>query len=815
MTDRSNYQKVGVDVDEQSFGQLTQRINAARDQIAQLRGVNQSLADTAQDAGTRLHQAFQSIKPSIDSNISSIQELRVQLTGAATDAGNLGKQVNDGGGGDSGGGVGIAGARRTGAFLNRIGLPEIGQPLQIIGGLQSVDKTLESLGTSAEALVSKGGAATEVIQALGGDLGVVAVSGGLAVLALGAIAAAGAVFKAELDDASKGLGDAVTKVDDYYKAIEKGTTDSINAQIKAADLDKTIQEEKVKTLQAAYDAAHPKPQTADAESADIGAALTSIFSDVSGGGKQLNKDLEDSKKALNDTSINIEALKAALGDTTVASNDAAIAEQKLQDARDKTADKNIQQAQQTAQLEATGTTKQIQDRLTAIQVERDAVNKQIEAGGLSAAEIQKLNQQLRDLGAEAERDSVVIGPAIAAREKEIAAIENASKAVTDHANAIDKQNQAEVTAVEKYNKDVQSAEDSATQARITVNDKLQNALVSAAEKAVEDANKALDQLTQKRQDNLISLTRDEDKITRDAADQQINDQIKAQTQERDDLQTHLQNLKQIREADAGRQRDDLLNRNYRDLFSLSEQKTQDVNKENDRYTQQEQQRQEALQIQEGDQARAIQIQRRERLIAYQNSNEDALKQYNIEIQTANQAKQKAIQLAQQANQKELAVINAGLIQKEALLKQDAINTIRLTQQTADARAQIFNNELQQANALLGQGSLTNSGGAVRSGRSTPTPFADGGYASVGQLTKVNDKYGGQRESFNGVPFPPGLGLFIPMQSGQISSGGGGQVSVSIPITINGVQDPSAMGRMIDQHLEQKVPAQVRKIMRIP
>ncbi len=41
-------------------------------------------------------------------------------------------------------------------------------------------------------------------------------------------------------------------------------------------------------------------------------------------------------------------------------------------------------------------------------------------------------------------------------------------------------------------------------------------------------------------------------------------------------------------------------------------------------------------------------------------------------------------------------------------------------------------------------------------------------------------------SFNGVPFPPGLGLFIPAQGGNISSGGGGPISVSIPITFNGV-----------------------------
>jgi len=786
MTDRSNYQRVGIETDDASFAHLTQKVNEATSQSRQIAQANIAVADSATQAGTRLQEAFSSVKPNIDGDIQSIAALRAQLTGAATDAGNLGKQINDSGGGGEGGGSGIVGARRTGAFLTRIGLPEIGQPLQIVGGLQSVDKTIESIGLSATKLTETGGAATAVISELGGDLGVVTVAGGLAVAAISGIVLAAAAFKSELDKGSEGLGNAVTYVDDYYKAIEKGTTDSINLQLKELQGQQIINQEKEKTLQASYDAAHPKPNLTNGQDVDFGAALTSVFSDLSGGGKQLNKDLEDTKTAVKENDIQQQALKAALGDSAIAANDAAAAEAKLQAARDKSAESSIQTAVKDQQLVSSGSSKAIEDRIAAINAERSAIYDQLSAHKVSEEEAKKLTARFTELSDEQKDLTSNILPLVQAREKETAAEKDALKVAQDKLAADKKQQADSVAAFDKYTTAVQSAEDSAATARINANQKLQDALVNAAQKAVDDANKALEQLTQKRQDNLTSLDRDLSKEDRAAADQRLNDQIKEQRQEASDLQTHLDNLKQIRDRDASRERDDLLNRNFRDLFALKEQKTQDLNTENDRYSKQEAQRQDAFNQQEQDQSHAQEISRRERLIAYQQANQDAQKQYNIEIAAAQQAKTKAIQVAQQGYNRELQLINTNLIQKEMLLKQDAINQIRLVQQTEDQKTAIFLSKLQQVNQLLGIAEAQNAAPIQHTG-SRAVPFADGGYASAGQLTMVNDKRKGQRESFNGVPFPAGLGLFIPSQSGYINSGsGGGPVTLSPTYQIVGV-----------------------------
>jgi len=60
---------------------------------------------------------------------------------------------------------------------------------------------------------------------------------------------------------------------------------------------------------------------------------------------------------------------------------------------------------------------------------------------------------------------------------------------------------------------------------------------------------------------------------------------------------------------------------------------------------------------------------------------------------------------------------------------------------------------------------------------------------------------GQRESYNGTPFPPGLGVFFPAagQSGNISPGGGGSTHYNT-FNIQG-NDPDVIARVVVQKLE--------------
>lgn len=318
MTDRDNYQRVGVEVDQQSFNQLKGATDSiindlnslqnvtgrTTDSIARLNEVSNLLGreQTIQNVGRQYAQLGKIIGDDTD----ALRQMRVALkeVGAsgeeisrATHAFQEFKDSASGGGS----GLGVEGLRRTGGALNQL-FPdsEVGPVVQRLG---DVGQVIKELGTFA----------------------------GPATIAIGAVVAIGGVFKTVLDNASVGLGEAVTKTDAYYKAIEKGTTESLENEIKSLEVHKKIEEEKQKTLQATYNAAHPTvvADTTGNEGGDVGPLLAGAFSDLSAGGKQLNKDLEDTKKEVHDTSIQIDALRAALNSSEVAANDAAEAQGKL------------------------------------------------------------------------------------------------------------------------------------------------------------------------------------------------------------------------------------------------------------------------------------------------------------------------------------------------------------------------------------------------------------------------------------------------------------------------------------------------------
>lgn len=690
MTNRDNYQKVGIEVDQQSFAQLQQKTNDATNSINQLSKANQAVADSAAQAGTRLQQAFQAARNNIDNDVASLKSLRTELGAAVEEADQLNEASK------STGSFGVEGLRRTGGALTQLGLGDVGQPVQRLGDLGQVVK---ELGTASEAT--------------GVALGPVTV-------ALGGIALAVGVFKTTLDNASQPLSDAVTKTEAYYKAIETGTTESLKNELNALEIHQKIAQQQQKDLQAAYDAAHPKPVSDGSEGADLG-VISGWFSDLSKGGKDLNSALEQTNADIAKTKIQIDALKEAMKSDAVAANDAAAAHNELHKTIGEFADTGAKAA---------------------------------------AEELKQLNASVRD--AQKARDEMA---------------------------------QKEVDSVNKYNDAIQSANDAADQARLNAAQKLNDALVNAAKAAVDAADKALQSLEQKRADNLTSLDRDLTKMDREAADKQLTDQIAAQKQERDDLQAHLEALKQIRDRDKGRERDDLLNRNYRDLFALKEQQSQDIGTENDKYTKQEAARQEAFKQQQQDETRAQAIQRRERLIAYQQANEDAVKQYNRDLAAAAAAKEKALEVAKQGYQKELAAISKNTSDRLELLRKGEIAELKLITQTEEAKRQLFQQTLDQARQMLGQATAS-QGGPFNTPQNIArdTGFAGGGDVPAYQRVKVNDGGAGQRESFNGLLLPRGLGLFIPMTSGRIDAGNGDR-PININMPINGVTDPVMVGKI--------------------
>lgn len=694
MTDQPANINLRLALDQAALQQSSQGVGKLNQQFNDLKSQTRS-------SGTSADNALRGIVSDASAATNEIKKLNSALESTSKTAASV-----------KSGGFGIEGLRRTGGALSQLGLGDIGQPIQRLGDFKQVIDEIGIAGNGA------------------------GIALGPATLALGGIALAVGVFKKVLDDASQPLADAVTKTEAYYKAIETGTTESLTAELKALEVHKKILDEQQKTLQAAYDAAHPasqadKPGEGHDIFSDFGKVFSNVSNDVSSGGKELNKSLEDTKSQAKQTQLQIDALKEALKSEQVATNDATAAHNALHKEIGEFADTGAKAA---------------------------------------AEELKKLNEEVRDT----------------------------QKAAQERA-------QKEVDVVKKLDDQLAALDESSAQERIDISTRLHDALVKAAEDALEASQKALDQLTQKREQNFVNLQRDNEQADRESANKELETRIAVQRQERDDLAEHLNNLRQIRDRDQSRERDDLLNRNYRDLFALREQKTQDMNSENGRYSEQQNQRKQALADQLSDLKRGDQQQRQERLIAYQQANADALKQYNIELQNAAEAKRKAIQLAQQSAAKELNELSSTTSKRQALLHQSALNELKLVTQTEQTKQQIFQQYLDRARQMLGE-ATTASGSAFNSPRniSQATPFASGGPISAYQTALVNEPGSSGNEGFNGVKFPRSMGLFTPFKSGNIQRGGSGNTTVPISIEISGVSDPVAVWRFIEPRIERKV-----------
>lgn len=693
MTDRDNYQKVGVEVDEASFSQLNQRANDAASSLHQLTQVNQAIADSANQAGSRLQSAFQSVKSNIDKDVASLKDLRNELNGAADDVQEVSQK--------SGGGFGVEGLRRTGGALNQL-LPDsdIGPAIQRLG---DVGQVVKEAGVAAEAANISIDATTVAIGGLEVATGPLIVVVGAAAAIIAAITIAQKDYNDQLKAGQELLNAALDAQTEYYTDVNKLTKQQAQQRIEDLKTDQRIQQ-----------------QIAN-----------------------------ENKSAI---IRQYDALAASIGGKFQSDTQAMTAEQKLKNARDQVGGDEGYKQLFAALDKANQSAGKFDQSITRVQQGLDAgafkVDKLTSALGKAG--------ELADTGAKAEAESF---------KKLNSEVQEAQKAAQERA-------QKQVDIVKKLDDQITSIEESAAQSRLQSAQKLQDALIKAAQNAVDAADKALAQLEQKRDENLLSLNRDLDKIDRDGTAKRIEDEITEQRRERDNLQVHLEALQQIKNRDASRERDDLLNRNYRDLFSIKEQQNTDIQTENRKYIQRQDQERQALSDQLNDEKKAQTQQRAERIDAYKQANTDALRQYNIELGNARIAKDKAIDLAKQANRAEINDLNNATNQKIKIAQAGAKADIQIVNQTEQEKFKIFQNYLNRARELEGQSTAPafNSPQAI----SRDTGYAEGGIDPAFMPIKVNDKYGGkQRESVNGMLLPRGLGMFIPMTNASINSNAGG------------------------------------------
>ena len=370
------------------------------------------------------------------------------------------------------------------------------------------------------------------------------------------------------------------------------------------------------------------------------------------------------------------------------------------------------------------------------------------------------------------------------------------KATEDAFQKIQQRNKDLATAQGKYETDVETIQSASLQKRADIEQKYADTLVSIAQDATQKAQDRLDKLNQDRAEKTLALMRDEENGTIQAGITELDIRIKAQREERDALQDHLRTLENIRANAKQREQIDLLNRNFLGVLQSRLQMAGDITGENQKFTQGQQDRAQATQDQLSDLQRTQAQERAARLKAYQQQLADAQAAYQRETAQASKDRALAMARAQIDRNRALAEEDRNRVQSLAIMRKQHIQELQDIYDFGARKLKAERDFLQAALNMIAQvniGARKPTAGA----RYTPTQFANGGDIAAGQWGLVQES--GQREAFNGIPFPSsGAGMFYPMQGGTIShvSTSTTHAPVQASIIIPGAQNPNEIARVV-------------------
>lgn len=552
-----------------------------------------------------------------------------------------------------------------------------------------------------------------------------------------------------------------------------------------------------------------------------GLALTAVNATLGTGAgeyKAANDALIEANKAYEEAATAVNAITVAMGDEQVARNDSAEAARKAAEAEDALAaararsaarafDMAVNATLEASNLAAGGNPEAVQDRIDALGRERAAIleNLPLLQAQVDAAEKGSEAQRLLadSLSGYRERLQAIDVSLMTLATSGTLAVAQAAKEATDALKAQADIEKNLVAATERYNADVQRIEEQALAARASAQDKFNQALVAAAEAAASAAENALQKLQQRRDDLARNAGRGEVDAYKAAQLKRLDAEIQFQRDEAKAARAHARNLKQIREDAAASEEELLLRGDFAGLFSSRRQTTRDINRANQEYAAERAEQNLAFRQQLGDQIAQYQREREQRVVKFQRDLEDAQLQYQRERQQIDATRRAALVRASQQYQQELTLANQKYT-AELKARRDAIaRELQLVQQGEQAKAQIFQAVLNQARAILAAIAGA-AGGSKGSGKSGPTlSRAFGGGLLPGQAAAVNDAYPGQRESYNGVTFPSGLGTFIPAVAGNVNPGqGGGGTQVNITQHITGGADANLIAEVSAKQIRQ-------------
>jgi len=439
-------------------------------------------------------------------------------------------------------------------------------------------------------------------------------------------------------------------------------------------------------------------------------------------------------------------------------------------------DEYIKKQKEYADLAATGTSEDLKKRIDGIEREKQAIQDGLPALDSLAESSEEAKQRAIDqrkrideLNAEESKLTTEIKAAIEAREAEQKAVEKTKQ----QAGIVEKLEDDKAAIIERSEDEQKALKERSARERADIEDKYGQKLIDIARNAADEATKALQDLQQKQADLRTSLARDGEKAAREDADKTLDIQIKAQRAERDALQEHVQRLEEIRRSDYAATQKDLLDRNFLSIYQRRLSQNEQMQQENTRFGQDQGKRQQAIQDEIQDAQRQSQIARRERLIAFQQQQQDAQLNYQRQLVAAKQAHDKELALAQEAHARDLVELRRKTAQELDDLQKKTAKELQTRQAAATKELQLL--EKTEAQRLEIIAKYAKRAQDILRAATVPDVKrrAGGGSLESGDVSWVNDGKPGQRESFNGTPFPSGLGLFIPATGGNVSPGSGG------------------------------------------
>lgn len=299
------------------------------------------MSTAVQYSATRMQDAISRSLDTQENKVESLEEVWQRYANKVNEVSEevQRRQQEQGGGDDEGGGGGLQNLgflRRVGSTLNRTGLGAVGTPLMDVGEIAQVTKGFSRLGDEIKPLISGladvgGGFAplTVAFTGLGGSMGAVAAAAGPVAIALVGVALALKSFNEQMDKGHAAIADAETRLTTYYTAIQTGTTESINAQLKELEIKLAIARE----LEQTNETALARAQEQDKKLGGIFQNQLMGIDTLVGPSKDLLAAYNDNKKAGDSLQATIDALKDAMNSGAVAANDAAAKELELQRAR--------------------------------------------------------------------------------------------------------------------------------------------------------------------------------------------------------------------------------------------------------------------------------------------------------------------------------------------------------------------------------------------------------------------------------------------------------------------------------------------------